>query len=336
MDNPKYNLTPYLLKNITEIERLYGNLESLKVPRELYINLERDNLVKSSYSSNKIEGNPLSMAEVTNLLLGNRVPANRDEKEVTNYFNILKTLDTYIERDINIEIVLNIHKDLLSGVNSKIAGNIRNSEVVIGKFGESNEVVIKHNPPFHKKSEIEKALIDLLDWIGKTEDSPLLKIGSFHHQFVYIHPFEDGNGRVCRLTTALLFLKNRYQINRYFILDDYYDLDRDLYSDKLHSADKGDKTEWLEYFTDGVKYSLQSALSKLQNGLENLSISIRPTPKEKEVLELFKIRNEMKSSDLITELNVSRQQVHNLLNALVEKGFLIKKGSTKDSYYVLK
>ncbi len=336
MENPKYNLTPYLLKNITEIERLYGNLESLKVPKELYINLERDNLVRSSYASNKIEGNPLSIVEVTNLLLGSRIPANRDEKEISNYFNILKTLENFIEPRINIDTLLNVHKILLSGVDNKIAGSIRDSEVVVGRFGESNEVLIKHKPPFHKKIEIEKALADLLNWVEKTEDNPLIKIGSFHHEFVYIHPFEDGNGRVCRLTTALLFLKNNYQINRYFVLDDYYDLDRDLYSDKLHTADKGDKTEWLEYFTDGVKYSLQSALSKLQNGLDNLSINTRPTTKEKEVLELFKARNEMKTSDLAKDLDVSRQQGHNLLNALVEKGFLMKKGSTKASYYVLK
>ncbi len=81
MQKPKYRLTQELLKNMTEIERLYGNLEALKDPKSLYTNLERDNLIKSSYASNKIEGNPLSVAEVTNLLLGDRVPANRDEKE---------------------------------------------------------------------------------------------------------------------------------------------------------------------------------------------------------------------------------------------------------------
>lgn len=85
-----------------------------------------------------------------------------------------------------------------------------------------------------------------------------------------------------------------------------------------------------------IKYSLQSSLSKLEHGLDSVAINIRPTSKEKEVLELFKIRKEMKSSDLVKELEISRQQVYNLLNSLVEKGYLDKKGSTKASYYVLK
>src|SRR3990167_2355995 len=106
MQNPKYQLTPYLLKNITEIERLYGNLESLRVPRELYINLERDNLIKSSYASNKFEGNPLSVAEVTNLLLGNRIPTNRDEKEVANYFEILKGLGEQAKEALGMNMIL--------------------------------------------------------------------------------------------------------------------------------------------------------------------------------------------------------------------------------------
>ncbi len=336
MFKPKFRLTQYLLKNLTEIERLYGNLESLKAPKELYLNLERDNLVRSSYVSNSIEGNPLSENEVTNLLLGDRVPVNRDEQEVANYFGILKNLEEHVDERINIGLILDIHQKLMEGVNNTIAGRIRNSEVVVGRFGDSNEIIIKHQPPFHKKREIENSLNELSRWVEDSEDNSLLKIGSFHHEFVYIHPFEDGNGRVCRLLTALLFLKSGYQINKYFVLDDYYDLDRGGYSDKLHSADKGEKTEWLEYFTDGVKYSLQSTLSNLEVGLGRLSFDIRPTSKEKEVLGIFQRRGELSSSDLAKELGVSRQQAHHLLSTLTKKGYLDKKGSTKGSYYILK
>ncbi len=84
--NTKYKLSKKLLENISSIERLYGQLESQIVPKELLLNLEKHNLVKSSFSSNSIEGNPLSQEEVTNLILGGRVPANRDEREVKNYF----------------------------------------------------------------------------------------------------------------------------------------------------------------------------------------------------------------------------------------------------------
>lgn len=337
---PKYNLSQKLLTNITQIERLYGQLEVLRIPGKLELNLERNNLIQSAYISNSIEGNPLSLPEVTNLLLGDRVPANRDEKEVKNYFEILKNLDLYSDKTLSLAIIQQTHQQLLSGVNDKIAGAIRNKKVIIGHYqkdGEKLSLDIKHEPPFHTKIQIEKMTTELLDWLAADKHSPIIvKVGIFHHQFVYIHPFEDGNGRVCRLLTALFLIQSGYLINKYFVLDDWYDIDRSLYSDKLHSADCGDKTEWLEYFSDGVKYSLQGALAKVKNAIKTLNIEERPTAREQEVLKLFQTAKEMTSTDLARKLHISRQQAHNLLISLIEKGLIRKKGKTKSTYYFLR
>jgi len=102
MFKPKYILSPQIIANLTTIERLYGQLEGLRIPKKLELNLERDHLIKSTYISNSIEGNPLSFPEVTNLLLGGRVPANRDEREVKNYFELLKSLEQYIAQPITL------------------------------------------------------------------------------------------------------------------------------------------------------------------------------------------------------------------------------------------
>ncbi len=335
MINTKYKLSKNLLENISSLERLYGQLESQIVPKELLLNLEKHNLVKSSFSSNSIEGNPLSQEEVTNLILGGRVPANRNEKEVKNYFDILKQIGKEYDT-LNIDTMLKIHKQLLKGVEDQIGGEIRNRKVVVGNPSQGGDIVIKHEPPKHTKREIEKLLRELIEWTNTSEELPILKAGIYHHEFVYIHPFVDGNGRVCRLTTTLLLDKLGYKINKYFILDDYYDIDRIQYSDFLHSADSGDKTEWLEYFTDGVKYSLQSALAKVEEGLKSISFDMRPTNREKDVLELIKKYKEITSSDVAKDLNISRQQAFNLLDSLVSKGYLEKKGSTKNSFYILR
>lgn len=335
MVNTKYKLSKKLLENISSIERLYGQLESQVVPRELLLNLEKHNLVKSSFSSNSIEGNPLSQEEVTNLILGGRVPANRDEKEVKNYFNILKQIGKEYN-SLDIDTILKIHKELLVGVEGQIGGEIRNREVVVGNPASDGNIVIKHEPPKHTRKEITKLLEELVDWTNISEELPILKAGIYHHEFVYIHPFVDGNGRVCRLSTTLLLDRLGYKINKYFVLDDYYDIDRIQYSDSLHSADSGDKTEWLEYFTDGVKYSLQSALAKIAEGLKSISFDMRPTNREKDVLELIKKYKEITSSDVSKDLNISRQQAFNLLDSLVSKGYLEKQGITKNSFYILK
>jgi len=339
MFHPKYNLTNKLFSNVATTERLYGQIEALRLPEKLRLNLKRKNLVESAYYSNKIEGNPMTLPEVTNLLLDSRVPVNRDEKEVANYFEMLEKLKEYTETPITTDFVTDIHGKLFTNVRQK-AGEFRNEIVAVGRYtGEGDNVSfkVKHLPPFHAQSEIKDALSKLLQWVDHQQELPIvIKAGVFHHEFVYIHPFEDGNGRVCRILTALLFLKANYRINKYFILDDYYDLDRIQYSDMLHSADEGDKTKWLEYFSDGVKYSLQSALAKVQNAVKTLKIAERPTTKEKVVLNMMTKQPEITSREIALALRVSRQQAHNLLKSLVDKGLAERRGTTKSSYYILK
>lgn len=331
----KYRKTKKLLENIAVIERLYGQLESQVVSKELLLNLERNNLIKSSFASNSIEGNPLSQMEVSNLILGDRVPANRNEKEVRNYFDILKSIGSdYTSFDF--DTILLMHKKLLGGIDDDIAGMIRNRKVVVGNPAGDGQIIIKHNPPKHTEGGIKKLMFDLIDWTHDSGELPVITAGIYHHQFVYIHPFVDGNGRTCRLSTTLLLHNFGYFINKYFILDDYYDIDRLGYSDALHSADSGDETLWLEYFTDGMKYSLQSALSKVDSGMNGLSFSSRPTDREKDALRVVNEFREVTSSDIVKELNISRQQAFNLLSSLVEKGYLNKGGNTKNSYYFMK
>lgn len=339
MYKPTYSMSESLVANIGQIERFYGQIEALKVPQKLELTITRRNLVKSTYASNRIEGNPLTLIEVTNLLLGDRVPVNRDEKEVVNYYNLLKKLPEYVRQPLSLDTVTVFHKNLMTGVDEH-AGEIRNVPVVIGRYTHEQgdtSLKVKHNPPFHERRLIESHLNELLTWANGANKLPgVVAAGVFHHEFVYLHPFEDGNGRVCRLLTALIFMKLGYQINRYFVLDDYYDIDRQQYSDSLHAADSGDKTAWLEYFSNGVKYSMQSALSKFSQAMTALRAEERLTPKEQEVLKIIQERTEITSNDLVEYLRVSRQQAHNLLRSLVDKGLAEKKGKTKSSYYSLK
>lgn len=232
--------------------------------------------------------------------------------------------------------MLEIHTRLMIGVQDEIAGIVRTSPVVVGARDTVGRIKIQHEPPHHKSKEILSATNQLFAWLNEIDIPVPLKTGIWHHQFVYIHPFVDGNGRTCRLLTALIFLKGNYQINKYFVLDDYYDIDRLQYSEKLHTADSGDKTEWLEYFTDGVKYSLQGAQARAKTAISTLNVSQQPTPREKEVLNIFNELSEVNSAIVARRLEVTRQQAHKLLQSLVGRGLVEKHGSTKSSYYKLK
>lgn len=210
--------------------------------------------------------------------------------------------------------------------------------VVVGnriKSPDGVKLIVKHRPPYYKKEQIKKYLQEIFAWSKDYgQDLPLIKAGIFHHQYVYLHPFVDGNGRACRLLTALFLIQSGYQINKYFVLDDFYDTNRKLYSDKLSTADKGNLTQWLEYFTDGLKYSLESAIVKAENSLSQISVSMRLTSRERQVLEKFISIGEFVSADVVKFLNVSRQQVNLIVKGLIEKGRIEKKGgNTKGVFY---
>ena len=146
---------------------------------------------------------------------------------------------------------------------------------------------------------------------------------------------------MARILTTYYLLIQHYEVVKYFILDDYYDIDRHLYSDTLHTADNGDKTKWLEYFLEGIASSLQGSLSRIEeltkSNLQAIEGEKRVlvSPREEEALQIVIDRQAVKSSDIEETFNVTRQQAHALLSSLVKKGLLTKYGKTKTSYYRL-
>ena len=226
-------------------------------------------------------------------------------------------------------------------IERKDIGEFRDGGVFVG-HRTPTEIVVKHNPPFHTRKEIEAALKELFDWL-MTEDQthPLIKAGIMHHQFVYIHPFFDGNGRLARILTSYYLLLKHYEVAKFFIIDDYYDIDRQLYSDTLHLADKGTETQWIEYFLEGIANSLQAAIGRI-NELKTVNMDeltgekrVLVTAREEEVLQIVIEKKAIKTSDITESLEVTRQQSHSLLASLVKKGILQKFGKTKTSYYKL-
>lgn len=344
MFTAKFNFTPQIINSLTTIERLYGQLLGEKLIPSLALKLTQENQILATHYSTSIEGNPLSPLDVTNIILGDQVPVTKSEKEVKNYFAVLNTISVLAKKHtpLTIELTKKLHHELMKDIEKKDLGEFRNSGVFVGHRTKT-EIVVKHNPPFHTKKEIGQALIELYEWVmGDDPTHPLLKAGIMHHQFVYIHPFLDGNGRLTRALTSYYLLLKQYEVTKYFILDDFYDIDRQLYSDTLHLADKGDETQWLEYFLDGIANSLQGAIARI-NELKHSKFEevtgekrVLVTTREEEVLQIVIDKKAIKTSDIQEHLSVTRQQAHALLASLVKKDILQKFGITKTSYYKLK
>lgn len=343
MYEPKFSYTPKIVNNLAAIERLYGSLISQDLVPSLALKLSQENQILATHHSTSIEGNPLSPRDVTNIILGDAIPTTKSEKEVTNYFATVNKINILAKKKVPIttNLTLSLHKILMEGLIAHSLGQFRNGEVFIG-HKTSQEIVVKHSPPFHSEKEITSTLNDLYSWLEKpSELHPLIKAGVLHHQFAYIHPFFDGNGRLARILTSYFLLLKQYEVVRFFILDDYYDIDRQQYSDMLHSADSGDKTKWLEYFLEGIAYSLQAALARVyeykRKGIDEISGEKRVlvTTREEDVIQILIDKKAVKTKDIVENLEVSRQQAHSLLASLVEKGILKKFGKTKTSYYKL-
>ena len=343
MFEPRFTYTPKIVNQLASIERLYGQLTSQELMPSLALKLSQDNQILATHYSTSIEGNPLSSMDVTNIILGDQIPTTKSEQEVKNYFSVLNTLFVLAKKrePVTTELTRSLHEKLMDHIEREGLGQFRNGHVFVGHKTKV-ELVVKHNPPVHTRVEIEKTLSSLFEWLTKEDDlHPLIKAGIFHHQFAFIHPFFDGNGRLARILTAYFLLLKQYEVVNYFILDDYYDIDRNMYSDMLHSADEGEKTDWLEYFLEGIAFSLQAALARIEDlksrNMDEITGEKRVlvTPREEEVLHIILEKKAIKTSDICEALSVTGQQAHSLLSSLVKKGLLEKFGITKTSYYKL-
>lgn len=341
---PKFSYTPGIINQIATIERLYGQLISEKLIPSLSLKLTQENQILATHYSTSIEGNPLTPGEVTNILLGDTIPTTKSEREVKNYFNALNHVSVLAmeKKPFSLSLVLDLHRKVMHQIEIKHPGEFRSSKVIVGHRGMVG-LVVKHDPPAHTVPQIKSRLQSLFDYINKPNDiSPLILAGILHHEVAYIHPFYDGNGRVTRLLTAYYLLLHGYDVTKYFILDDYYDIDRLEYSDKLHSADVGDKTVWLGYFLEGIAHSLRAALERIHDLTERQLESIKGdkrvlvSSREEDVLQIVMELRKIRTSDVAHRLSVSRQQAQVLLHNLVEKGILQRIGITKSSYYQLR
>lgn len=351
MYQPNFSFTIKMVNEISQIERLYGQLQTEKLIPSLALKLAQENQILATHYSRSIEGNPLSPRDVTNIILDDKIPTTKSETEVVNYFKVLNQVFSFArdKKEITPQAVLDLHHMLMRGIEKKDLGKFRDSGVFIGHREKTGEYVVKHNPPYHTEKDISDAIVELFTWAEEDKNlHPLIRAGIIHHEFAYIHPFFDGNGRMARIITAYFLLLHKYEVVKYFILDDYYDIDRTEYSDMLHSADKpgkgesrADKTSWLEYFLEGIVNSLTAAFGKIEElkrgNLDDLEGEKRVlvSKREEDVLQIVVDRKAIKSSDIVDRLSVSRQQAHQLISSLVRKKLLTKYGKTKQSYYKL-
>jgi Fic family protein len=345
MFTPNFNYTHKIVKNLVDIASAREIILNAHLVPKWEVSLRRDALIRAAHASTAIEGNPLTLEEVSQLAQGRKITATRKaQQEVLNYLRVLEEIEKYQEKDkITEKNILKLHRDITKEIleNPEYEGKYRELQVYVGNR-ITGEVIFM--PPSHEK--VPGLMGEFVDWLNSNDSSqlnPVLIASIAHYEFVRIHPFVDGNGRTARALATLILSLKEFDIKKFFALDDYYDSDRNTYYCALNSVDQKtlDLTGWIEYFTDGVLLSITKVKEKvLQLSLEkhkNVSKGqVALTEKQTKVIGHIISNGRIASGEIQKMFKISRPAAYKEIKKLIELNLIEPKGTGKAVYYVIK
>lgn len=316
----------------TAIERKEG--QSLKELKSIAT-------VRSVGASNRIEGNKMSDEEVDALLLQIDIAklADRDSQEVVGYFEALDMIaDSYENIAISESHIKGLHNVLMkhSTKDEWHKGNYKvHSNAVEATFPDGTRQIVFQTT--EAGFATEDAITRLMAWYhSENEVHTLIKIAAFVYDFLSVHPFQDGNGRLSRLISMLLLLKSGYKWIQYVSFEheiesrksDYYQVLRNCQANRPNE----DVTAWVLFFLDCLKNIQNQLMAKLEkSGLET-QLSAR----EKSIFSIIQNRPNIKSGDIAEKLSIPLPTVKRILAELVLQGIIEKHGSGRGISYTLK
>ncbi|MEI6412558.1 MAG: Fic family protein [Bacteroidota bacterium] len=314
----------------TSIERLEsGNLRQLR----------HIATIQSVGASTRIEGSKMSDEEVAELLnnIGLSKIEDRDSQEVVGYFNVLDTIvDSFDAIAISESNIKNLHNQLLkySSKDSWHRGDFKQHvNAVEASFPDgSKKIIFKTTDPGFAT---EDAMRRLIDWYSmSTEVHPLIVCAAFVYEFVSIHPFQDGNGRLSRLLTTLLLMQKGYKWIQYVSFEHEIENRKKDYYVSLRSCQaqrpNEDITDWIEFFLE----SLLNVQFKLEQKLALSEQQTHDSTKEKMVYSFIVNHAGCKSSDIVSGLNISKPTVKRILSDLIDKQLIVKYGRGAGVTYI--
>jgi len=297
--------------------------------------------VQSTEASNAIEGIVTTSTRIRQLVEEKTAPRNRDEQEIAGYRDALNIIhENFDAIPITRNYILQLHKVLYSHMNNPMAGQTKSVQNYISATYPNGHTETLFTPlaPFETPEALERICDEYNRVIGNMEAEPLIVIPIFIHDFLCIHPFNDGNGRMSRLLTTLLLYRNGFYVGKYISLEAKIAKNKDLYYAALRQAQEG----WHEGTEDAVpfiKYLLGIILSAYRDFEERFSLVEQKKPALETVRQatLSKIGRFSKQDirELCPALSVS--SIEGALRKLVASGELKREGNGKKTcYYRLK
>ena len=293
--------------------------------------------VQSTEASNAIEGIVTTGTRIKQLVEEKTTPRNRDEQEIAGYRDALNIIhESFDAIPITRNYILQLHKIMYSQMNNPRAGQTKNVQNYISARYPDGHTEILFTPlaPFETPEALDRICEEYNRVIGNYEVEPLIAIPVFIHDFLCIHPFNDGNGRMSRLLTTLLLYRNGFTVGRYISLEAKIAKNKDLYYDALNSSQHG----WHEGTEDVVpfiKYLLGTILAAYRDFEDRFSLVEEKLPALETVRKasLQKIGRFTKQDirELCPALSVS--SVEGALRKMVADGEIKREGTGKNTFY---
>lgn len=293
--------------------------------------------IQSTEASNAIEGIVTTSTRIKQLVEEKTTPRNRDEQEIAGYRDVLNVIhESFDAIPITQNYILQIHKMLYSHMNNPLAGRTKSVQNYISAAYPDGHTEILFTPlaPYETSEALDRICEEYNRVIGNLEVEPLIIITIFIHDFLCIHPFNDGNGRMSRLLTTLLLYQNGFYIGKYISLEAKISKNKDLY----YSAMSQSQTGWHEGKEDAlpfIKYILGTILASYKDFEERTSLVQEKLP----ALEMVRMASKSKigrfNKQDIRELcpTLSDSSIEGALRKLVAAGELKKEGKGKSTCY---
>jgi len=306
--------------------------------------LKKSIVVTSTAASTRIEGSQLTDKEVENLLSGLKVSKlkDRDSQEVAGYAEVLKTVfDSYRDIPFSEGVILQFHGQLLkySRKDKQRCGKYKSAPNKVVAFDSSGSESVLFNPTLPHLTPLE--MRELMEWTKKQlklgEFHPILVIANFIVEFLAIHPFHDGNGRLSRILTNLLLAQAGYSYMPYASLEKIIEDHKVEYYVALRTAQKNGKSpkaeiaRWVHFFIDVMIRQIDVLKIFLQSGPSGTLLS----PSHERTLKLFEKFDEISTKIVSTQLKIPSATAKQVLIRLLELKLIKRQGSGRATRYSL-
>lgn len=293
---------------------------------------------QSTEASNDIEGIRTTNARFIQLMNNKTTPKNRDEKEILGYRNALNIIHESFEYiPIRMNFILQIHKEMYKFMDVTFGGKFKDTPNEIDAVYPDGrkEVIFKPLEPYETPEAIENLCEQYNLAITKYNVDPLLAIPIFIHDFLCVHPFNDGNGRMSRILTTLLLYKTDFVIGRYISLEKKIQETKQEYYEALQQSsvlwyeDKHDDTPFIEYLL-GIIVAAYKDFEDRAN-----LISPKLTAKEMVINAVLQQFGAFTKTDIMEYCPaIESSSVENALKELCDEFFIEKRGGGRSTYYV--